>query len=145
MTTPVATITAAVVAALQTAPAVAPQVARVRLRPFTDATTTAVAVRPLGATRNDEVLDDQGVDSWLIRFSVECYARSATGTSPDVPLDTLLQAVLNRLMAAPTLGGAAPNGITPVSVNFDFDADGDQFGAAVLQFETLVDTGPTFN
>ena len=46
MTTIVSAATAAIVAALQASPAVAPQVARVRLRPLAANTTTAVVVRP---------------------------------------------------------------------------------------------------
>lgn len=134
----------AVLAALQGAPAVAAQVARVRLRPWGDGSTTAVAVKPLEARRDTSVMAYGGPDVWLVRLGVECYARATVDA--DVLLDTLVQAVHERLMTDPTLGGAVPGGLDTDSggIAYDFDADGDQIGAATFIFTARMrSSGPS--
>ena len=134
----------AVLAALQGAPAVAPQVARVRLRPWGDGSTTAVAIKPLEARRDTSVMAYGGPDVWLVRLGVECYARAAVDA--DVQLDALVQAVHERLMTDPTLAGAVPGGLDTDSggIAYDFDADGDQIGAATFIFTArMPSSGPS--
>lgn len=143
MTTPVAAVVTAVMASLQASPAVAAQVARVRMRPFTEATTAAVAVRPIDAQREESELGFAGASVWAVRFAVECYARSTS--APDMAVDALLEAVHTRLMANPTLSGVVPGGIAPAGISFDFDADGDQLACGTFVFTARVPSGPSFN
>lgn len=129
----VATAVAAIVASLQGAPAVAPQVDRVRLRPIKAAATTAVVVRP----QQTEILEPPQFSgqpiAWQAVVAVECYAKAAPGQTPDVAVDELTTAVYARLMADPTLAGAC-NLLQPLGLAYDFDADGDQTACATFTF-----------
>jgi hypothetical protein len=143
MTTVVAQTVAAIVASLETTPAVSTNVDRVRLRPWGSSVSTAVAVRPLDADREGPALAFGGPDVWTVRVAVECYARAAAGTAPDAALDPLLQAVYTRLMADPTLGGAL-HGLEPERVQFDFDADAEASACGVITFVARITSGPDF-
>lgn len=131
MTTLLAAATAAICTALQALPSVAPQVARVRLRPLAANTTTAVVVRPLNADVQERTLG--GPLRWVCRIAVECYAKTTTQTAPDVVVDALIQAAYARLMADPTLAGAV-RCIEPEGIAYDFDVDGEQTACATLVF-----------
>ena len=133
MTTLLATATAAICTALQASPAVAPQVARVRLRPLAANTTTAVVVRPLGMEADAQLLGG-GIVNWQGQCAVECYAKTTTQTAPDAAVDALIAAVYSRLMADATLAGAVAR-IEPVSLAYDFDVDGEQTACATLLFQ----------
>ena len=134
MTTLLAAATGAIVAALAQAPAVAPQVARVRLRPLAANTTTAVVVRPQSAEVATRTMG--GPLQWVCRIAVECYAKTTTQTAPDVAVDALIQAAYARLMADTTLGSAVI-ALQPGSIGYDFDADGEQTTCATLVFSAL--------
>jgi hypothetical protein len=136
MTTLVSTAVTAIVAALQSAPAVAPNVARVRLRPQAQATTQAVVVRPLQSQAGEASLGPGYPVSWVSTVSVECYARSTAATTPDVAVDALVESVYARLMADTTLGGAVIS-LQPQDVSYDFDADGEQTTCVTLVFQIL--------
>lgn len=143
MTSVVSQVVGAVVAALQTAPAVSANVARVRLRPWSEATASAVAVRPIDATREEAALYGfGGPESWQVRVAVECYARS-TNTAPDAAIDSLVQSVYGRLMAEPTLGGVITAGLEPQGITFDFDAEAEKFAAATFVFAARIRTAGT--
>ncbi len=131
MTTLLAAATGAIVAALAQAPAVAPQVARVRLRPLAANTTTAVVVRPQSAEVATRTMG--GPLQWVCRIAVECYAKTTTQTAPDVAVDALIQAAYARLMADATLAGAVKR-IEPEGIAYDFDVDGEQTACATLVF-----------
>ena len=137
MSTMFSTAVAAVVAALTAGTPVAPQVARVRLRPMAKAADTAVIVRPMNADVPEERLlhPDMPV-SWNTTINVECYARSSVGTAPDEAVDSLVEAVYARLMADTTLGGVVRS-LQPQSISWDFDADGEQTTCATLVFIAL--------
>lgn len=141
MTSIVSQACGAIVTKLQEAPAVASQVARVRLRPWSDSTATAVAVRPLGADRVETEFAYAGISVWDVRIGVECYARATA--QPDVAVDDLVAAVHERLLTDPTLGGAVRD-IQPRKLEFDFDADGDQTVAAVFVFTVRMTCGANF-
>ena len=130
------TAVTAMVAALQSAPAVAPNVARVRLRPQAQATTQAVVVRPLQSQAGDTDVPMGYPVSWTSTIAVECYARSTAATSPDVAVDALVAATYARLVQDPTLGGAVIT-LQLQEISYDFDADGDQTTCATLVFQTL--------
>ena len=125
------TLVTAILQQLQAAPAIAPQVARVRLRPVSASTTTAVVVRPVAS----EVLEGEMTTgypiSWNTTIAVECYARASAQAAPDQAVDALLAAVYQRLLADPTLGGQVVV-LQPLQVAYDFDADGEQTVCAVL-------------
>lgn len=124
------TVMTAVVAALA---GVAPQVGRVRLRPLSANTATAVVVRPMQAEVMDAELPTGYPIAWSLAFAVECYARATAQNAPDVAVDALVADAYNRLMADPTLGGAAVV-LQPQAVAYDFDVDGEQTVCATLQF-----------
>jgi hypothetical protein len=134
MTTNVSNAVAAVVASLSGAPAVAPQVARVRLRPLGANATTAVIVRPINLEPGpEEVYPYSQPVSWTSAISVECYARSSVATPPDVAVDSLVESVHGRLMADNTLGGVLL-GLRLQGITWDFDADGEQTTCAALTY-----------
>lgn len=125
------TITA-VVAALQAAPAL-PNVARVRLRPVSAASSTAIVVRPAEASVSEASMTSGQVVSWDLIIGVECYARATAAQAPDVAVDATVEAVYARLMADPTLAGAVLQ-LQPRAVSYDFDADGENTVCATLLF-----------
>ena len=137
MTTLIATVTTAVMAALQAAPAIAPQIARVRLRPLAGNTTTACVVRPLQAEVN--VRDMGGPVQWTCRLAVECYAKTTAQIAPDLSVDALVKSAYDRLMADPRLGGVVVN-VDPEGITYDFDADGDQTACATLVLSITVNS-----
>lgn len=144
MTTLVSTAVAAVIAALNAGTPVSTQIARVRLRPMAQAQAQAVVVRPLQSEVAETSLYPNLPVSWTSAISVECYARTSAATTPDLAVDSLVEAVYARLMADPTLGGAVLS-LQPQSMSWDFDADGDQTACATLVFHALQrSTGATF-
>lgn len=137
----------AAMAALQAAPALAPQVERIRLRPFSASQNAAIVVRPIQADREQPAMAFAGPDVWAVRFSVECYARNAPAApaaAPDAALDPLVQAAYARLMTDPTLSGALLS-LEPERLQLDFDAEGDVTACGVFTFVARVSTGPAFN
>lgn len=133
MTTLIAAATGAIVAALNQAPAVASQVARVRLRPLAANTTTALVVRPAEAQATEQLLSGMPIQ-WACQIAVECYAKTTTAAAPDAAVDSLLAATYARLMAEPTLAGAVGL-INPVGITYDFDVDGESTACAILTLQ----------
>jgi len=127
------TAVSAIITALQTTPAVATQIDRVRLRPLAANVTAAVVVRPLKSEVAEAAMSPGAPIRWSTHIAVECYARATPGTAPDAAVDSLLVSVYARLMADPSLGGALL-GLQPSDVEFDFDADGDQVVCASFLF-----------
>lgn len=135
MTTLINTAVTSVVAALSSNPAVCSQIDRVRLRPVSQSTSLAVAVRPSQAEVIQFQLSSLPV-SWVTTVTVDCYARSSAVTAADVAVDALVEAVYARLMADPTLAGAVVS-LQPKGITYDFDADGDQTTCASIVFNVL--------
>jgi hypothetical protein len=135
MTTLINTAITAIVAALNSAPAVCSHIDRVRLRPIAQSVALAVAVRPTQAEVVQFQLSSLPV-GWATTISVDCYARSIASISADVAVDDLLDSVYARLMADPTLAGSVV-AIQPKGITYDFDADGDQTTCASLVFNVL--------
>ena len=136
MSTIIDQVVTAMLAALQSAPAVSAQIGRINLRPVAQATNQAVVVRPLGAEARDASNISHYPTSWATAIAVECYARSTGATAPDQSVDALLEAVYARLMADPTLGGVVVD-LQAQSLSYDFDADGDKTACATLVFTAL--------
>lgn len=132
MTTAFASIVGAVVAALQAAPAVAPQVYRVRLRPIQQGASLACVVRPLAA-QVDQSAGNPAPSIWATQVAVECYARATPGQTADEAVDALLEAAAARVLTDPQL--AAMGSLIPAGVSYDFDADGEQLACAVITFQ----------
>lgn len=124
------TVVTAAMAALQGA---APVVGRVRLRPLSSTTLTAVVVRPVSS----EVFDAPELTgypyAWNTLIAVECYARSASIQAPDASVDALLADVYSRLMTDLTLGGSVIT-LVPQGLTYDFDVDGDQTVCVTFTF-----------
>ena len=129
------TAISAVVAALNAAPAVG-VVSRVRLRPVAASASGQVVVRPVDSNALEAELGAGYPISWSTRIGVECYARAASGTAPDVAVDALVSAVYARLMTDATLGGAVVQ-LQPQSLSYDFDADGESTVCATFVFQAL--------
>ena len=127
------TAVTAIVALLQAAPAVAPVVGRVRMRPMAQSGTTQVVVRPVDTQVQEASMTSGYPNSWDTRLGVECYARAAAGQAPDVAVDSLVEAVYSRLMANPTLAGAVIQ-LQPQALGYDFDADGETTVCATFVF-----------
>lgn len=145
MSTLVSDVTAAFVTRLQASPAVSSNIGRTRQRPWPEDVSDAIVVRPLGADIDEGAAVLFGSDTWLVRVAVECYARAGQGTAPDAAVDTLLAAVYARVMGDETLNGALPDGVVPQSLQYDFDADGDQAATATLVFQARMTSGAIFN
>lgn len=124
------TVVTAAMAALQGA---APVVGRVRLRPLSSTTLTAVVVRPVSS----EVFDAPELTgypyAWNTLIAVECYARSASIQAPDASVDALLADVYSRLMTDLTLGGSVIT-LVPQGLTYDFDVDGEQTVCVTFTF-----------
>lgn len=94
---------------------------------------TAVVIRPLGVELQDAA--GQGVACvWTTSVAVECYARAAPGVTADVAVDTVLQAVANRLLANRSLGGAVGD-LALSAITYDFDADAQDTACATLTYQ----------
>lgn len=124
------TVVTAAMAALQGA---APVVGRVRLRPLSSTTLTAVVVRPVSS----EVFDAPELTgypyAWNTLIAVECYARSTSIQAPDASVDALLADVYSRLMTDLTLGGSVIT-LVPQGLTYDFDVDGEQTVCVTFTF-----------
>lgn len=124
-------LTATVDAVMAALAGAAPVVDRVRLRPVAATAASAVVVRPADAQAPETDLSMGLPVFWAQQVDVECYARVAPGTAPDVAVDALLSDVYTRLTTDPTLGGAV-YGLSPVRVAYDFDVDGEKTACATL-------------
>lgn len=132
MTTKFAQVLDAVVAALEAAPAVSDHIERARVRVIPDAWTDAVLVQI------QQAQVDRGMGAgthciWATQVAVECYARATAGQTPDVAVDALLDKVVGRLLADPSLGGVVGD-VGLVGVAYDFDVDGKPSASATVTF-----------
>lgn len=95
----------AVAAALLASPALAGgRVVTNRRRPMAQASASQIFVYLEDSEASREVL---GQIDWQTRIRVKCLARDVAGTSADDAADALAVGVHARLMADPTLAGAA--------------------------------------
>lgn len=134
MTSIVNAAVTAIIAALQSATPVAPQIDRTRLRALKASTTTAVVVRALQSEVTTVAMGFASPTAWSTVIVIECYARASAGAAPDVAVDAVASAAYARLMADPTLGGVLAS-LTPMALQYDFDADADQTVSAVFTFQ----------
>lgn len=123
----------AIVTALQATPAIATEVARVRLRPVAKNVATCIVVRPVQAQALDMDVSPGYPIAWDAAIAIDCYARSKTGQDADSVLDPLVSAVYERLMQDPTLAGQVIR-LMPQALSYDFDVDGEQTACATFTF-----------
>lgn len=134
MTTAFSKVTAAIVAALQAAPAVSAQIYRARDRSVPENCADAVNVQFEGSEPNRGAINGAPVD-WISRIAVDCYARSRT-LEGDEAVDELLQSVYERLAANPTLGGVVDD-IGEPDIVADYDSLGQKTGWVRLTYPIL--------
>lgn len=101
-----ADVEAAIVSALQTAPAVAPFIQRGRSRPLPQEATSGAFVSLVGSEVEPLQILDGPLDL-TTRVVVECQARMTSAQAPSAAVDALLVAANGRIAADPTLGGKA--------------------------------------
>jgi hypothetical protein len=134
MATQLAAIVGAMVSALAAATPVSGQIYRARLRPLAAQHTNAVVVRVLSSTPARAAIEGGPID-WDSQIAVECYARSATTTAPDLALDALWAAVYARLVANSLLGGLLQAELNCTQVGYDFDIDGEHTACLVSTWQ----------
>jgi hypothetical protein len=100
-------ITTAIIATLNAAPAVSPNIFRARVRDVPDSFDTAVNVQFNQAEPRAGAISGAPVD-WMSNFSVECFAKSKDLTG-DEAIDALMRDVYARICADTTLGGLVDN------------------------------------
>lgn len=132
-----ATVVAAMVSALQSAPAVSPQVFRARMRPLAEQHSTAVVVRIQDAQAQRFAIQGAPVD-FATTIAVECYARSATQDA-DVAVDQLLSDVYAKLAADTTLGGLVQD-LFAASLAYDFDVDAERTACVTVTYQVQLRT-----
>lgn len=120
-----ADITGFIVAALQAAPAVSPNIVRARDRAMAESWATAVNVQWDAGTPDYGVIDGAPAD-WDSKYTIECFAKSPT-MSGDLAVDSLLDAVYSRLAADSTLGGRV-DWIRAVHMEASTDSNGMKTG-----------------
>lgn len=107
MTSAFVTIQSGLKAALAAAPALAGGQLQVnKLRPIAEAQTTALVLRLDQTTGQEGVI---GTIDWVSAYSIECYARVATGAEPAAAVDALLLDVWARVAGidAASIGSSA--------------------------------------
>lgn len=128
------TATTAVVDALA---GTAPIVNRVRYRAIAADVQRAIVVRP-GRRDVVELPLATGMPvAWRMLAEIECYQRMSAGQSPDEAIDPLVTDVYERLMADPTLGGAA-YGIEPGSIEPEYETEVESVVKATLTLSILL-------
>ena len=125
----------AIVLALNTPTPVAPLIEVMRLRVIPDNVEQAVVVRIDGADVISHAIAIMQPTGWRSAIAVECYARFDATTTADIAIDNLLQAVAQRLMQDPTLGGVVIS-LRPESVRYEATAAADNFVCATISFST---------
>lgn len=140
MTTVLLRLAEAVEQRLKTPTPVATLIERSRVRELAAGAGTSVIVRSLPATPAEGSYSFSAPSIWQARVAVELYA-SAVGQA-DAALDTLLQAVMERLMAEPRLGGAAPSGLAPESVSIEHDQEDRAYASALIVLSARINANP---
>lgn len=131
MSSAFADITEAFIESLNAKPPVCAMIFRARDRQVPDGAAAALNVQFDGAVPDRGVIKGAPVD-WLSRYTIECFARSV-GSSPDVAVDSLMQAVYERLAGDSTLGGVVDDLGEPV-IEAEYSAEGKRTGWVSLTY-----------
>lgn len=120
-----------IAAALSSAPALAGGNLQLNsLRPIAEGVNTALVVRLGNTAGNEETL---GTNYWLTNYTVECYARVATGVDPASGADALLLAVWDRIAALdPSSIGASEITLSP-QIDWQYDDSATPLVCAVVR------------
>lgn len=120
-----------IAAALSSAPALAGGNLQLNsLRPIAEGVNTALVVRLGNTAGNEETL---GTNYWLTNYTVECYARVATGVDPASGADALLLAVWGRIAALdPSSVGASEITLSP-QIDWQYDDSATPLVCAVVR------------
>lgn len=121
-----------IVTALQAEPAVAPLVARQRVRPVGLDVSSAVVVRLMRSQCANNFLGGQGPLDWSATLALECVVRTGATQAPDEAVGPLLQAVHARLLADPALVGAGYRLEPEILIDWDQDEVDERIGSATL-------------
>lgn len=119
-------ITAAMVAALETAPAISENIFRARNRPVAAQHDTALNVQ-FDASEAARGAMKGAPKDWTSRYTVECYAVATPDQSPDLAVDPLLNGVNARIEADTTLGGIVGD-IWLAGIEAEYNAEGKKTG-----------------
>lgn len=143
MTTVISFAQAAMVAALQLDPPVAPLVERGRVRPYPANVSTAVNVVETteGRVGDELAIGFDGPTVYETRVQVQCYARVDPDGTAQQAVDPVVEAVVARLLMHPTLGGAVSS-LQPSGWQFDADAKGDELACFTFFFEVRLVAAP---
>lgn len=129
-----ADIADAVVALMQTAPALSSYVWKGRRRPVPEQADTAVIVR-LRNSDLENVLQGNYTGApthWLTTLDVEIYARPSSTQTADEVLDALLSDVGDRIAADSTLTGTVAD-IRVIGIDWDEDETADRLVSCVAR------------
>ena len=144
MSTGFATVQAALLAALQSAPALAGgNISANRLRPLPAGQAGAIALRLDQAAGDTAVL---GMIDWQTTYALECYARADAAADPAAAVDALLAAAWARIAALDYSATGADVTISP-AIDWQYDADATPMVCAVIRITaqhrtTLTTLGP---
>lgn len=135
------TIQAGLQAALAAAPALAGGQLQVnKLRPIAESQTTALVLRL------DRTLGQEGVIGtidWVSDYSIECYARNASGAEPAGAVDALLLDVWARVAAIDAASiGASQITLTP-QIDWQYDVAATPMVGAVVHLTVSHSTTTT--
>lgn len=143
MTTVLSFAQAAIVAALQMDPPVAPLIERGRQRPHAEDVTTAVNVVEAteGQVTGDFTLGFSSPAVYETRIPVQCYAKVPPNGTAQQAVDALVEATVARLLLHPTLGGAV-SFLQPDGWQFDADAKADELACFTFFFRVRLVAAP---
>lgn len=126
-------IQSGIAAALASAPALAGQAVRLNhLRDIEEAVNTALVVR-LGQTSGNEFV--LGSLDWSTSYTIECYARVATGIDPALGVDALLAQVWSRLAALDAASIGAISIILNPQIDWQYDIGATPMVCAVFKLQ----------
>jgi len=129
-----ATVQAALLAALQGAPALSGvAISANRQRPVSAAQASAMVLRLDQAAGDTAVL---GMIDWQTAFALECYARADTGTDPAAAVDSLLSAAWAALAGLDYASAGADITISP-TVDWQYDDAATPMVCAIVRITAM--------
>jgi hypothetical protein len=102
------------------------------LRPIPEGVNTALVVRLGSTTGNEYVI---GSLEWVTSYTVECYARVATGSDPAVSADALLVDVWSRLSNLDPASIGALSLILNPQIDWQYDDSATPLVCAVFKLQ----------
>lgn len=132
MSTVFAATQAALLAALQAAPALAGgNISANRQRPIPDGQSVAIVLR-LDQAAGEEAGIGSRMFDWQTTYAIECCARAATGTDPATAIDQLLADTWQRLASLSSADLGADISLNP-QIDWQYDDTATPVVCAVLR------------